>query len=103
MVEVKWTKRALQDLEEIAEYIAKDSPFYAELTIQKLFAKPSILKKFPQIGREVPEFEIKSIRELISGNYRIIYRIVNSRKIDILSVFHTARLLTDIPEDLPES
>jgi len=98
VAEIKWTKRALQDLEEIAEYIANDSPFCAEVTVQKLFAKPSVLKKFPQIGRVVPEFEIENVRELISGNYRIIYRIVSERRIDILSVFHSARLLTHLPQ-----
>lgn len=103
MVEVKWTGRALQDLDEIAEYISKDSQFYAQLTVQRLFEKPVILKKLPFIGRMVPEFGIETIRELISGNYRIIYRVVNENRIDVVSVYHSARLLKELPDDTDEN
>jgi plasmid stabilization system protein ParE len=45
------------------------------------------------MGRMVPEFSQKSIRELIEGNYRIIYRIKNKNQVDILRIYHVARLL----------
>jgi addiction module RelE/StbE family toxin len=77
MVEIIWTDFAIQDLSEIGEYINKDSPKYAELTVSKLFEVPSILINHPNAGKMVPEFSSKSIRELICGNYRIIYKIVN--------------------------
>jgi toxin ParE1/3/4 len=47
----------------------------------------------PYIGRRVPEFTKKSIREIIEGNYRIIYQIKNKNQVDILRVYHTSRLL----------
>jgi plasmid stabilization system protein ParE len=43
------------------------------------------------IGRIVPEIEIVEIRELIEGNYRIIYRIFSKESIEILTVHHSAR------------
>jgi toxin ParE1/3/4 len=92
MVEVIWTNYALADLESIASYISKDSEKYAEVTVKKLFYRTDILKSFPYSGRMVPEKGIKTIRELIEGNYRIIYEIIEE-KIYVLSVHHSARLI----------
>ena len=44
-------------------------------------------------GRIVPETNDKNIREIIKGNYRIIYFLSNDQAANILTVFHTARLL----------
>ncbi|MDQ3395600.1 MAG: type II toxin-antitoxin system RelE/ParE family toxin [Bacteroidota bacterium] len=51
MVQISWIQRAIQDLNELAEYIAKDIPRYADLTIDKIFEKTQILKEYPEIGR----------------------------------------------------
>jgi toxin ParE1/3/4 len=93
MAQVVWTATALDDLDGIGEFIAKDSLRYAELTVSELFNCVFILEKSPRLGRKVPEFDIDSIRELIKGNYRIIYRIVESYRIDILTVHHSSRHL----------
>jgi plasmid stabilization system protein ParE len=58
-------------------------------SIQKSVNK---LKEFPQLGREVPEVKRSDIRELIEGNYRIIYR-TESNRISILTIRHTKQLL----------
>ena len=93
MVEIIWTDTAIQDLNDIGEYINNDSPKYAELTVSNLFNAPSILVHHPQSGKIVPEFASPSIRELIFGNYRIIYRIMNYEQIDILTVHNCSRLI----------
>jgi len=69
MVEIKFTNQSLADLEDIAEYISRDSEYYAGLQIQKLIRRTDILEQFPSIGKMVPELKIKSIKELIEGNY----------------------------------
>jgi len=94
MVEVKWTDQALKNLSEIAEYISKDSVRSAEITAAKLFSAPDILAQHPAIGRVVPEFNIKSIRQLVQGNYRIIYRVVSENEIHVLALHHIKRKLT---------
>ncbi len=94
MAEVKWTTQALNNLNEIAEYISKDSLRYAEITAEKLFASTDVLEQHPTIGRVVPEFKIKSIRQLIEGDYRIIYRIVSEDEIHVIAVHHVRRILT---------
>src|SRR5258706_10558214 len=93
MAKLRWNKIALDDLEQIAEYIAKDSERYAARTVQKIFDRAEILKASPYGGRKVPEMNYENIRELIEGNYRIIYEIHSKDDIEILTVFHGARLL----------
>ncbi len=93
MAEVKFTDQSINDLNDIAEYISNDSVFYAELQIQKLINRTDILENFPLIGRIVPELNLKSVREIIEGNYRIIYRVVNKSMIHILTFHHSRRKL----------
>jgi plasmid stabilization system protein ParE len=68
MAEISWSKLALEDLESIHDYIAKESPFYAQKTIEEFLARVTVLADHPEIGREVPEYVRKDIRELIEGN-----------------------------------
>lgn len=96
MVKIIWTETAIQDIQDIAEYIAKDSVRYAEITAMELFEAVDILEKHPKAGVKVPEFDEESIRQLIRGNYRIVYLIVDDYRIDILTVHNTARLLKNV-------
>lgn len=91
MVKLIWTDQAINDLGDIGDYIAENSDKYAKLTVKKLLESPDILKTFPQAGRVVPEKNEENLRELIEGNYRIIYEIVSSDQINILTVYHSAR------------
>ena len=93
MVEVKWSDQAIEDIDNIAEYIALDSTRYAELQVNDFFERAEILDEYPLAGRIVPEIKDKNIRELIVGSYRLIYVILREERIDILTVYHTARLL----------
>ena len=94
MVKVVWTQRAIYDLEDIADYISKDSVKYASLTLERILDTASIIESNPLIGRIVPETNDKNIREIIKGNYRVIYFLSNDKAANILTVFHTARLLS---------
>jgi plasmid stabilization system protein ParE len=93
MVKVIWTDSAIQDLNDIAEYIAKDSVRYAEITVQRLFTSVDILETHPKAGKVVPEFENEFIRELIRGSFRIIYHIFDDFRIDIITVHNCARVI----------
>lgn len=74
--------------------IIKNSEKYAKLTVKKLFERADILKTYSQAGRIVPEKNDENVRELSEGNYRIIYEIVSTDQINILTVYHSARDLT---------
>jgi toxin ParE1/3/4 len=95
--EVRWTLYALEDIEQIAEYISKDSPHYAQAQVAKFFDRVFLLESFPNAGRIVPELSQPEIRELIEGNYRIIYRLISDSRIDVLTVHHARRLLQNNP------
>lgn len=93
MAAVIWTEQAIDDLTTIAEYTGRHSEKWASAIIQRLFNRVSILKEMPELGRIVPEKGDASIRELIEGNYRIIYEIKDPDRIEILLVHHSSRPL----------
>ncbi len=93
MAEIIWTKLALRDAEDIHDYIAKDSELYGKKTVEKFFQRVKLLIEIPNAGRIVPEFNKVHIRELIEGNYRIIY--INQKNvISIVRIHHAARRIT---------
>ncbi len=95
MVEIVWTAYALEDFQSIYDYIAQDSPTYAGRLVDKIVNRTDILVDHPEIGRIVPEFKNELIRELIEGNYRIIYHIVSITDIGIIRIHHSSRLLNN--------
>jgi len=99
MGRLRWTAQAVKDVETICEFIAKDSIVYAHLFAKDILQAVKRLAKFPKSGRIVSEFSDENIREIILGNYRIIYRIKNNI-IEILTVYHSARLLKTDTENI---
>ena len=97
MVEIKWSDQSLKGIDDIAEFISKDSAKYAKIQVQLFFEKVKVLCDNPEIGRIVPELNKKKIRELLIGNYRIVYRNISFRRIDILTIHHSKRLLSNNP------
>lgn len=95
MVRIVWTDLAIDDLKSIHSYISQDSKNYADSFVEKIILKVELLEIYPNSGRVVPEFNIDKIRELLEGNYRIIYKI-NSDSISIARVHHAARQLTGL-------
>ena len=93
-IRIFWTKMAQDDLRSIRSHIARDAPATATAYVRKLRRTVERLKDMPFSGQVVPEIGREEIREILQGNYRLIYR-VSGKRIDILSVYHGARLLDD--------
>ncbi len=94
MVKIIWTLRSLTDLKSIAEYISKDSAKYASLTLERIIGVTKYIENNPRLGRMVPEIgRNDKIREIIFGNYRIIYKITNIVTVHILTVHHSSKRL----------
>ncbi|WP_254567575.1 type II toxin-antitoxin system RelE/ParE family toxin [Oscillatoria sp. HE19RPO] len=89
---VVWSSKAIDDVDAIATYIARDSRSYAAAIVQKMLDLTRNLSNFPFSGRIVPEFEDEMIREKIAYSYRIIYR-VQDETVTIAAVIHGKRLL----------
>ena len=95
-MKIKWTVPAVDDLESIREYIGRDSKVYATSFVEKILNAVDVLEDFPEIGRQVPEANDPSIRELIFQNHRIMYRI-HSEAVQIIAVIRGSRDLTRWP------
>ena len=91
MTRVLWAPQAIQDVEAIRAYVARDSAHYADLVVERIVAAVGRLENNPRSGRIVPEVGDESVREVIHGNYRIVYRLKRD-VVEIATVFHGARL-----------
>jgi len=101
-LEVTWSPEATEDLELIAEYIARDSEFYARAVVAEILSVSRNIREFPLIGRAVPEIGDESIRERFIYSYRLVYRIEHER-ILIVAVIHGKRLLENLTERFEDS
>ncbi len=90
MAEVRWTLAALDDLFRIGDHIAKDSPRYASRHVEKLRSSTDILENFPGGSRMIPELEDPALRELIVGQYRLLF-LLEKNVAYMLAVRHAKR------------
>lgn len=90
---IEFAESAICDLEDIRIY-------YTELQIQQvgerfiseIISDIETLPANPEIGRQVPEFQMPSIRELIRPPFRIVY-VLNEANIQIIRVWRSERLM----------
>ena len=69
---VRWTEAAVSDAEKYADFISRDSKAYAAYFALQLRSLARSLGEMPERGRFVPGIDQENLRELISGNYRLI-------------------------------
>lgn len=98
-MKVIWSEQALQDVKNIRDYIALDSPGYAQPFTERLLQATRHLSVFPESGRPMPEANQPEIREVVYQGYRIIYRLAAGTA-EIIMVTHGSRNL-DTLEDKP--
>ena len=91
-MKIRWSPLAVDRVSEIADYIAQDDPLAADKWVRSIFDRVKQVKDFSKSGRYVPEINRKDIRELVCGNYRIIYRI-DKKVASILTVRHFKQIL----------
>ncbi len=96
MAQVIWANAAIDDLQHLRDYYEPLSARFASKLIDQLISRTRSLATSPQSGRVVPEFANKTIREVISGNYRIVYRHEQADRVEIARIFHSAQLLTQL-------
>ncbi|MGH7961232.1 MAG: type II toxin-antitoxin system RelE/ParE family toxin [Candidatus Binatia bacterium] len=87
---VLWTEPARDDLRAVFQFIRRDNPSAAQRVIREVQKKTGRLAQFPLSGRVVPEVVEEGLREVIVGNYRVIYRL-SGRTVEILTVVHSQR------------
>lgn len=98
-MKVVWSPLALDRALEAKAYIAADNPRAADKWASGLVDVVAKLKRHPKLGRLVPEIGLEDYRELVYGNYRVVYRL-SGTMISISTVRHYSRLLD--PDELQE-
>lgn len=91
-MKIIWSPLAIDRVTEIALYIAQDSLNSAKKWVESTFQSVERLEEFPRSGRMVPEIMQDDFREVLHGNYRIIYRL-QSEYVSILTVRHGRQIL----------
>jgi plasmid stabilization system protein ParE len=88
--QVRWSHEAVTDLEAIAEYISKDSAYYAAAFVEEILSVANSLDLFSERGRIVPEVGDSAVRELFVKGYRLLYKFGNEFVL-VLAVIHGRR------------
>ena len=91
-MKVVWSPLAIEKLESIAKFIALDKPTAADKWVNDIFDKTDLLSTQPEFGRQVPELLETNYREVIFGNYRIIYKVGN--EVNVLTLRNSRQLLS---------
>ncbi len=94
MPRIYWTAASRDDLHSIRRYIDRDSPAVAKTFVKRLITEAGRLSRFPNLGEVVLSRDGEEIRQILHGNYRLLYRVVGS-KVEILRVTHAARLFEE--------
>jgi addiction module RelE/StbE family toxin len=92
MAQIVWTEPALQDLDQIADYISLDNPNAAKKLVRQCFQRVENLSQHPKMGKAVPELDQSVYRQLVLSPCRIFYRIDNNT-IYIIHVMRAEQLL----------
>lgn len=90
--QVVWSPRAIDDIDAIAAYIARDSVSYAAAVVQRIIEVTRSLNDEPLSGAQVQEFGDETVREQFAYTYRIIYQ-VEGEMVTVLTVIHGKQLL----------
>lgn len=89
---IVWTEPAIEHLREVCSYIADDSPGAAEKLGADILRHVEILADFPLIGTHYRREELRGVREILCGNYRIFYRVHRRPDlVEVLTIWHAAR------------
>jgi len=88
-VKLRWTRLAVEDLNQAYEFIAADRPSAARAIIARIESALNALRTHPELGRKG---RVEGTRELVvSGTPFIIAYRIAKRRVEILGIIHGAR------------
>ena len=90
-MKIVFSSQAKADLAEIVKFIAYDKSQAARKWAAAIRESVSKLSDFPKIGRAAPEFGEETIRELIKGQYRVVYKIDDQKNTIVIVTIHHGR------------
>jgi plasmid stabilization system protein ParE len=89
---VIWSSRAVEDVDAIATYIARDSPSYAAAVVRQIIETTRQLEKEPLTGAIISEGDNSTLRDKLAYTYRVIYR-VQDDEVTVAAIVHSKGLL----------
>ncbi|MFN3769784.1 MAG: type II toxin-antitoxin system RelE/ParE family toxin [Ectopseudomonas guguanensis] len=92
MAEIVWTSAALEQLNDLAEYIALDKPDAARALVRRAVETVSRLEDFPLSGRIPDELPHSVYREIVVPPCRIFYRYTDAT-VFIIHIMREERML----------
>ena len=92
MAQIIWTEPALNNLNDIAEYIAVSNPYAARQLVENVFSKVQRLGQFPDSGRIPEEISTLNYREIVVNPCRVFYKVDN----DSVYILHLLRQEGDL-------
>ena len=89
MAQLLWTNNAHQQLDSIRTYIESNNSYFAERYINRMLRRIELLKSFPESGELQPQYRGSNVRQVVFGNYRIIFQSTTT-VVRILAIQHAA-------------
>ena len=89
---VELSDEAVQDLREIRSYLVTRTPTTVDRTIGALLQRIEQIPDFPRAGSLVGDYRTARVRQLIVGDYRVLY-VVGRQTVTVTAVVHIARAL----------
>lgn len=86
-MKIKWTSKAVSDLERLHEHLHPVAPDAAARVVQQLARAPDRLLDHPRIGEKLEAYEPRQVRRIIIGDYEMRYQIAGAT-IFILRLWH---------------
>ena len=87
-MEIKWTSKALSDVNRLFEFLAPVNRPAAIRTVQSLTSAPVKIIDQPRIGERLDEFEAREVRRILVGHYEMRYELTQDT-LYILRIWHT--------------
>jgi toxin ParE1/3/4 len=99
MAQITWTEPALNDLDDIATYIAVSNPYAAKQLVENVFGMVQRLEQFPDSGRVPEEISNLNYREVVINPCRVFYKVDR----DSVYILHVMRQERDLRKFLLSS
>ncbi len=87
-MEIKWTSKALSDINRLYEFLAPADATAAAKIVRSLASAPDILLDQPRLGERLDAFEPREVRRLLVGSYEMRYEI-QEYTLYVLRIWHT--------------
>lgn len=97
-MELRIAQSALVDLQAIQGYYTEqDVPHIGDEYVTAILEQSGVLRRHPDAGRIVPEFNLEHIRELIHPPFRVVY-LRQATEVVLIRVWRSERQL-ELPEN----